>query len=204
MKNPILKIAGLVLGVALLSSGAYLGGLQLSGNFHEVVPDQLYRSAQPSAPQLAAYVKQHGIKTVINLRGSSRGEWYADEVAEAARLGVRHIDFQMSARKILTADRARELIALLKDAPKPILIHCQAGADRSGLVSSIYVQQIANQSEKAAERQLSFAFGHIGVRFLSSTVAMDDSWEKLEKELKTMSAMDDPDRDGAVHQQVRG
>jgi protein tyrosine/serine phosphatase len=180
MKNRFLKIAGLVLGVLLLSSGTYLGGLQLTGNFHEVISGQLYRSGQLTAPQLATYVGQHGIKTIINLRGHSDSDWYAQEVAEADRLGVGHVDFQMSARKELTPARARELIALLKDVPKPVLIHCQAGADRSGLVSSLYLEQIANASEEVAEQQLSFAFGHIGIRYLSSTIAMDDSWEKLQ------------------------
>jgi protein tyrosine/serine phosphatase len=69
----------------------------------------------------------------------------------------------------------------MRDAPKPILIHCQAGADRTGLVSVLYLQQIAGIDEETAEEQLSVRFGHIGIPYLSSTFAMDRSWENLEK-----------------------
>jgi protein tyrosine/serine phosphatase len=87
----------------------------------------------------------------------------------------------MSASKQLTLDRTRQLIALLREAPKPILIHCQAGADRSGLASVIFLQQIAGIDEETAERQLSILYGHIGIPYLSSSFAMDENWEALEK-----------------------
>ena len=57
-----LKRSGAGLGVALLLAGAFLGYRQLSGNFHTVVPGVVYRSAQPSADQLTAYVREHGIR----------------------------------------------------------------------------------------------------------------------------------------------
>src|SRR5215469_14543770 len=70
--------------LGLLSlGGMYLGELRLTGNFHIVVPGQLYRSGQPSAVQIAEYNKEFGIKTIINLRGPDRGSaWYDGEVAE--------------------------------------------------------------------------------------------------------------------------
>lgn len=162
--------------------GGYLGYLQLSGNFHTVVAHQLYRSAQPSAVQLASYVRKHGIETVINLRGENEGaKWYSDEIATARNLGVEHIDFQMSSSHVLTPERAEELLAIMKAAPKPILIHCQSGADRTGLVSVLYSQQVAGVTEDVAERQLSPYYGHVAVPYLSGTYAMDTSWAGLEK-----------------------
>ncbi|CAN7575982.1 dual specificity protein phosphatase family protein [Rhizobium sp. LjRoot30] len=162
--------------------GGYLAFLQLSGNFHTVIDGELYRSAQPSAGQLETYVRDHGIRTVINLRGESvTAHWYADEIATAKRLNLNHIDFRMNASRRLTTGEADELVAILKAAPKPILIHCKAGADRTGLVSVIYSERIAGMSEEIAENQLSIRFGHIGLPFLSSTFAMDESWETLER-----------------------
>lgn len=169
------------LGLFTLASGLYLGGLQLSGNFHEVKAGELYRSAQPDAAELSDYVQRYGIKTIINLRGARPGKgWYDAEVATSRKLGVEHIDFGMSDRKMLPVDRSMELIALMRDAPKPILIHCKAGADRTGLASVIYLQQLGGVGEEQAEWQLSPIYGHIGIPVIGP-YAMDETWEGLEK-----------------------
>lgn len=159
----------------------YIGALQLSGNFHEVIPGQLYRSSQLSQDQLATYVKANGIKTIINLRGQNDGsEWYRSEVASAEQLGVQHVDFGMSARKELTPRRVAQLIQIMRDAPKPILIHCKSGADRTGLASAIYVNRVAGLDEETAEHQLSIRYGHLSIPYFSSAYAMDRSWEVIE------------------------
>lgn len=176
-----LRVSLAVLLTAGSFLGAYAGYLQLSGNFHTVIAGELYRSAQPSPAQLENYVREHGIKTVINLRGpKDNAQWYVQEVAAARRLDVWHIDFGMSATKILSPQRADELVAIMKSAPKPILIHCQAGADRTGLASVIYSKQIAGVGEDVAERQLSFYYGHVSIPHVSSAYAMDTSWNDLE------------------------
>lgn len=180
MFNKIAKSSVAAALAAAICLGGYAGFLQLSGNFHTVVEGELYRSAQPTPVQLEAYVRDHGIKTVINLRGPSAGTWYHDEIETAKTLGVEHIDFKMSASEHFTPKRADQIIAIMAQAPKPILIHCQAGADRSGLVSAIYSYWIAGKSEQASEGQLSFYFGHVGIPFLSKAWAMDTSWENLE------------------------
>ena len=176
------KRAGGFLAVAAIVFGGYIAYLQLSGNFHEVIAGQFYRSGQPSAAQLDRYIKDHGIRTVINLRGENLdAPWYQQELAQSQSLGITHIDFGMSAGKALTMPQTEQLISLLRDAPKPILVHCQGGADRSGLVSVIYMQQVAHIDEDVAEEQLSPLYGHVALPFLSRSYAMDDSWETLEK-----------------------
>lgn len=159
----------------------YIGVLQISGNFHEVIAGQLYRSSQLSRTQLENYVKTNGIKTIINLRGrNDASEWYRDELATAEQLGVQHVDFGMSARKEMTPGRVAQLIQIMRDAPKPILIHCKSGADRTGLASAIYVSRVAGLDEQTAQNQLSIRFGHLGIPYLSSAYAMDRSWEVIE------------------------
>jgi protein tyrosine phosphatase (PTP) superfamily phosphohydrolase (DUF442 family) len=161
--------------------GGFIGYLQLSGNFHTVIDGELYRSAQLSPAQLELYVRANGIKTVINLRGESpNAKWYNGEIAAAQQLGIEHIDFKMSSGTVLSPERADQLVAIMKAAPKPILIHCQSGADRTGLVSVIYSQQIAGVSEDVAERQLSVRYGHVAIPHISSVYAMDVSWDRLE------------------------
>ncbi|WP_119943386.1 dual specificity protein phosphatase family protein [Neorhizobium sp. NCHU2750] len=181
MKKWLLRGAA-AFGIATLGLGGYLGYLQLSGNFHTVIAGELYRSAQPSPQQIAEYARQYGIRTIVNLRGEAEdSRWYDDEVAAAGKLGIKHIDFAMLASRQLTAAQADELVAILRDAPKPILIHCRSGADRTGLVSVIYSQQIAGIPTHQAEKQLSIFFGHIGLPVISATYAMDETWEMLER-----------------------
>jgi protein tyrosine/serine phosphatase len=182
MTSKIWKRIGLGSGAIALLFGAYLGGLQLTGNFHEVLPGELYRSAQPSAADIAAYSQEHGIRTIVNLRGENdKWDWYRQELAASKEAGITHIDFKMSASKQLTMDQAHQLVALLRDAPKPILIHCLSGSDRTGLASLLYLQQIAGVDEKTAEKQLSIRYGHIGIPYLSAAYAMDETWENIEK-----------------------
>nr|WP_245304823.1 dual specificity protein phosphatase family protein [Rhizobium multihospitium] len=162
--------------------GIHLAVLQWNGNFHAVIPGELYRSAQLSPTQIETYVRENGIRSIVNLRGENlKHDWYNQEVKTAQRLGVEHIDFKMSARKIMTPDRADQLVDILRSAPKPILIHCQAGADRTGLVAVIYSQKIAGMSAKAAAEQLSITYGHIGIPYLSKTYAMDESLQNLQE-----------------------
>ncbi len=175
-----------------LSVGATLGGyaayLQIVGNFHTVIDGQLYRSAQPTPSQLNAYVRDHGIKTIINLRGEKQNEaWYQAEIRTARQLGVEHIDFGMSASKKLTPERADEIVAIMEAAPKPILIHCQSGSDRTGLISAIYINRIAGEGEREAEGQLSFYYGHVAIPVISQAWPMDVSWEDLEEHFERKS-----------------
>jgi protein tyrosine/serine phosphatase len=166
-----------------LAVGLYLAFLQLSGNFHEVVAGELYRSAQLTPEGLAAVVRSHGIRTVINLRGASpRRDWYRGEIDEARRLGLTHVDFAMSAARPLTSAEANTLIRVMAEAPKPILIHCRSGADRTGLVAALYVAAIKKGSERSAEAQFSPAYGHFSIPF-TGAYAMDRTFEMMEPQL---------------------
>ncbi|MGE6739818.1 tyrosine-protein phosphatase [Allorhizobium pseudoryzae] len=179
--SQIAKGAGLCLVAPLLLLGAYLAFLQLTGNVHEVVPGQFYRSAQLSKEGFDHYIETYHIRTVINLRGAKPGAaWYEDELAAARAHGVTHVDFPMSASKELTPEQSFKLVSLLRTAQGPILVHCKNGADRTGLASVMYLQQVANVDERTAEWQLTPLFGHLNIPF-TGAYAMDDSWEDFEK-----------------------
>lgn len=173
-----------VLGVALLGCIGYLGYLRLSGNFHEVSAGQVYRAAQMDGQALVRWHGEHGIASVLNLRGENDGtDWYETEKAVTDRLGIQHINFRMSASRELTADEARTLMRIMRDAPKPMLIHCMGGADRTGLASALYIAGIDGGTEATAERHLSPLYGHIGLPAISAAWAMDETWERMEPEL---------------------
>lgn len=162
----------------------HAGAMVLDGNFHEIVPGELYRSAQLSPAQLAAYTQHYAIKTIINLRGENPGSaWYKAELAEARQLGITHIDFSMSASSGLTLEEAGKLAGILKQARKPLLIHCQSGADRTGLVAALYLAALKGVDEEVAEDQISIWYGHISLPGMAA-YAIDRSWETMEPWLR--------------------
>jgi protein tyrosine/serine phosphatase len=170
----------IILLVLLLPAGvaAHFGWLQASGNFHVVADGKLYRSAQPSAGDLAAYAKTYGVKSVINLRGAHPGEpWYDDEMRASNELGLRHIDLALSARRELTPAQISSLKEAFSEAPAPILVHCKSGADRTGLAAALFLLEIERVPAAAAASQLSVLYGHWPY-FPSKSAAMDRTFEQ--------------------------
>ena len=173
-------MAALVLGAALAlpaGPGLWLAGLQLTGNIHMVEPGALYRSAQLGESALADVIDDYHIKSVINLRGADlQAPWYRGELAVSRAHGVAHFDFPLSANSVVDPATMARISALLRSAPRPVLIHCQSGADRSGLVAALYEYAIAARPPAEAAAQLSLRFGHVPYLW-SRTGAMDRSFE---------------------------
>ncbi|MBT9382824.1 tyrosine-protein phosphatase [Pseudooceanicola sp. CBS1P-1] len=161
-------------GIVVFLLAAWAGWLQLTGNVHTTLPGELYRSAQPDRAALTRAVETHGIRSVLNLRGPNPGkDWYDREIDASNDLGLVHADFALSARREPDAQRMADLIALMKSLPKPLLIHCRSGADRTGLAAALYLAALKDVPEAQAAGQLSFAFGHVSAAWLSKAAAMD-------------------------------
>lgn len=175
------------LGLALVGVALVVLARPALDNIHVVVPGTVFRSAQLSPQRLDALIATHHLNAVLNLRGPSPGAaWYDDEVATTARLGVRHIDFKLSAVREVPVPVAEQLVHLLEQLPMPLLIHCQAGADRTGLASALYRYAIVGTDADEAADQLSVLYGHVPF-FRSGTAAMDRSfWEYVRAHPQTL------------------
>ncbi|MFD2181689.1 tyrosine-protein phosphatase [Rhodoplanes azumiensis] len=161
-----------------LSAGGWALFLSLTGNIHAISPGVAYRSAQLDSSQLAETIDRFGIRAVINLRGDNAGEpWYADERAVAAQHGARHYDIGMYAKSEPPPETLKRVLEVLRVAPRPLLIHCYGGADRSGLVAAIYKHFVEGEPVDEAERQLSFLYGHFP--WIGGTDAMDKTFRRL-------------------------
>jgi protein tyrosine/serine phosphatase len=168
---------------AVAVCGVYAVYTVATGNFHTVIDGELYRSARPSAAQIANWHERYGIKTILNLQGAHpEAAWYREEQAAATANGITLIDYKMSAQRNVSAKKLEELLALMSSAERPLLIHCRSGADRTGLVSAFYVAGVAGGSELYAELQLTPFFGHLPFGFMSF-YAMDRSFEAAEPRL---------------------
>ncbi len=152
LKRRFIFIFCLVLGGVLLVFAGATGRtwaapvpLADSDNFFQVAK-HLYRSAQPSAEGMRAYEK-FGIRTVINLRA-----FHSD--AEE----VRGTELTLVEIPILTWDAAKDALVIrvlqaIRDAEKPVLVHCQHGADRTGLMMAAFrmVEQDWSKAEALDE-----------------------------------------------------
>jgi len=148
------------------------------GNFHVISEGKAYRSRQLGRDELTRYVDEYGIKSVLNLRGRNPGAmWYREEILGAESLGLRQYDYGISANRDVPDRDVEGILAILREAPKPILIHCKSGADRTSLVAALYLYRIECRSRDEAERQLSVRYGHFPF-FWNSTIAMDRAFQR--------------------------
>lgn len=138
---------------------------RLVDNFHTVEKNKLYRSRQLSARGLRHYIAPYRIKTIINLRGPNPTQhWWLNEKKEAERMGVHLYHIPMSACALPSKTNLIKLIHLFKTAPRPILIHCKSGADRTGEAAALWVLEQQKKSKKKALKQLSLKYWHFSAR----------------------------------------
>lgn len=129
------------------------GYLRVTGNIHEVVPGEVYRSGQLSGSQLSSFIRNKKIQVVINLRGASPGrEWYDEEIDAAMLAGVRHVDLRMAADKEPSSELVASLIRVL--------------------AAALYELRFDGRTADIAAGQLSFSYGHFPWLW-SQTGAMD-------------------------------
>lgn len=173
--------------VFILAVGGWALFLQLTGNIHAVEPNELYRSAQLDGDDLAQVINTYKIKSVINLRGDNPGDaWYDEELKVTKAQGAQHFDVGIGATSEPEPKVMHRLIELLRNAPRPVLVHCYSGADRSGLAAALYEYLVKGESADTSAEQLSFWYGHfpwLGSR----TVAMDRAFWSLAKGRKYAS-----------------
>lgn len=92
---------------------------------------RLWRGAQPDAVGLKS-LKRLGVATVINLR-------MADDVAPGEeetlrRLGIDYFNVPLRGLSGPTDAEVDQVLALIASSPAPVFVHCQHGADRTGVI----------------------------------------------------------------------
>ena len=150
-------IARLVAAVAL-AGALYVAWDQANHNFGEVQHERIYRSGQMPASSLARTIREHQIKTVLNLRGSNKDDWYLSERKATLGAGATQIDVAMSSCIWMSRAQLRTVVRTLDTAEYPMLIHCQWGAERTGLVSAFAELLRPGSTLDAARAQFSVRY----------------------------------------------
>lgn len=148
--------------IAMLALAAYAALTVYTHNLHSVVGNQIYRSGQMSGTDLACAIRRLGLKSIINLRGTnSDRKWFQTEKALACSHCLAYYTVQMSARHEVPLNQMEEIVCLIREAPKPLLLHCDGGADRAGLVAALVRYRYEGKPADEAKQELSIWYGHL-------------------------------------------
>jgi protein tyrosine/serine phosphatase len=83
---------------------------------------------------------------------------------------IQHYSIPLSSSREPDEEDVRQLTEIFKNATRPVLIHCQAGADRSWLAAAMWKVVVDNAPKSEAEKQLSPFYGHLPI---GKTTALD-------------------------------
>lgn len=130
-------------------------------NLGTVDPGRVFRSAQPTS-DLGDLIRDYHLRSILNLRGGSPANpWYDAEVKAAQGGSIAFYDFPINATRRPTRRELLVLIDTLRSCPYPLLIHCKSGADRTGLVSALYLMIERGLPPDRAEDAFTLDHGHI-------------------------------------------
>ena len=128
-------------------------------NFHKV-SDGVYRANQPSPSHLKSY-KKLGIRSVLSLRGPANQSYALFEEEYCKKLDLNLAYTPISSSSAPAPELLINIINVMRELPKPFVLHCKSGADRAGLVSALYLIVEKKRSVNEAKRQLSFKYLHL-------------------------------------------
>lgn len=112
-------------------------------HFAVVAPGVLLRCGQPRVRDLEHIRSTHGLRTIVCARGGTRhplrGRWFRKQRAYCARAGIdlAHLPFSDAATP--PAEIFERFLALVADpARRPVLVHCEQGFHRTGILCAAY------------------------------------------------------------------
>ncbi len=142
------------------------------------VSDDIYRSAQPDEEDFPI-LSLLGIKTILNLR-----HYHADESE------VESNEFILQRLKLdalnIQLDDLVKAMQIIDSSPKPILVHCWHGSDRTGAVIATYRMVFQNWSKKKAiDEFLNGGYGYHAVIFSNIEKLLKNlDLQKMRKQIK--------------------
>ena len=145
-------------------------------NFAQVAPG-LYRSAQPTAEGFRA-ARAMGIRTVVNLR-----TLHSDRTLLSGT-GLDYVHIRVKAWHPEDEDVVAFLAVALDPKRQPVLVHCEHGADRTGLMVATYRRAVQGWSLEEALAELpAFGFHEVWVGIREALARQDPAALKRRAEV---------------------
>ena len=125
-------------------------------NFCVVTPNVLWRGAKP-AQDGAAWLIQHGVRTIVNLEllHDDRRAFGEARPTSAGRYELAYFrisDWEANAvlAPALLDEHVAHFLAVVDKQPKPVYVHCRSGQNRTGVMVAAYRVIVEGLSRDAA------------------------------------------------------
>ena len=152
-------------------------------NLYRVAPG-IYRSAQPDGEEFRT-LHRAGLKSVLNLRA------HHSDREKIGDLPLNLCELPMNADSLTKKDLFMALV-ILRDVPKPVLIHCWHGSDRTGAVVAAFRIVFQNQTVESALNELKDRrYGHH--RFLYRNIPellREIDWKSIRESIRKRKRTD--------------
>ncbi len=135
-------VPAIVIGLAVWVWFGFIKYRFVPKRFGVVVPGHIYRSGQISAPLVKKILTKYNIRVIVDLTSADPKD--PDKRAEkqaAAELNIKVLRFTMSGNGTGDINDYANAVIAIANAEKqnlPVLVHCTAGAQRTGGVIAAY------------------------------------------------------------------
>jgi len=133
-----------------------------------------------SESMLARTLREREIKTVLNLRGANGHEkWYRAERDATLAAGATQVDVSLSSCVWMSRAQLLTLIDLLDSIEYPVIIHCEWGAERTGVVSAFVELLREGSTIDDARNQFALKFMYLPVgdgKIMGEMIDQYDNW----------------------------
>lgn len=129
-----------ILSIAAASVVIYGATRPIAKNFGVVEAGHVYRAGRMTPSSLERVVREHHVKTVIDLGADPEGSAPDTAVKRSAEaLGVRRLTLRLEGDGTGDPNMYVEALRALADpSNEPTLVHCGAGAQRTGAAVALY------------------------------------------------------------------
>lgn len=112
-------------------------------HFAVVTPGVLMRCGQPHVRDLEQIQQQHGLRTIVCARGGTRhplrGRWFRKQRRWCEQHGVELVHMPFSDAAAPPADVIERFLTIVRDpGRRPVLVHCEQGFHRTGILCAAY------------------------------------------------------------------
>ena len=131
-------------------------------NLHPLDPPRAWRIARGacSSVRFQAILLELGIRSVIDLRRTGSSDQQAGFINFDC-LGIEYHNIHLRSSDLPHPQALRQFVQILDQAPRPLLLYCKRGKDKTGFGSALYRHLVCEDPIDVAWQQLRYIpYGH--------------------------------------------